>query len=83
MAYKSDDDRAAVADYISDLAGELASMAAWAGHTDLVRLLEMARVESEWLCGRHQDGTATPHDAAGGFESTNVVILAAARSAQK
>jgi hypothetical protein len=83
MAHKTDDDRAAVADYISDLAAELALMAAWAGHTDLVRLLEMARVESEWLCGRHQDGAASPHDPAGGFESANILILAAARSAQK
>jgi hypothetical protein len=83
MACKTDDDRAAVADYISDLAAELASMAAWARHTDLVRLLEMARVESERLCGRHREGAAPPHDAVAGFEPTNVVILAAVRGAQK
>jgi hypothetical protein len=84
MVCKTDDDRKAVADYISDLTAELALMADWAQHTDLARILEMARLESERLCGRRQDETVEgAPGAAGQLESTNVVLLAAVRGAQK
>jgi hypothetical protein len=89
MVCATDDDRTAVADYISDLAAELAVMAAWAEHTDLARLLEMTRLESEKLCGRNQSETAgsapgeTATPQAGRFESANVVLLSASRSAKK
>jgi hypothetical protein len=92
MICETYDDNAAVADYISDLTAELALMAAWAEHTDLARILEMARLESERLCGRRQedgaaecasDETAIPQNAPVQFESTNVVLLAAVRGGQK
>jgi hypothetical protein len=94
MVCQANDDRTAVADYISDLTAELAVMAAWAEHTDLARILEMARLESEQLCGRSQCETAeaaesavveTPmaQDAAGQFEPTNVVLMSVVRAAQK
>ena len=47
MDCATEEERRAVADYISDLTAELALMAAWAEHTDLARLLEMARLESD------------------------------------
>jgi len=86
-----DDDRTAVADYISDLTAELAVMAAWAEHTDLARILEMARLESEQLCGRSQCEAAEAavvettmvQNAAGQAEPTNVVLMSAVRAAQK
>ena len=91
MVCETDNDQAAVADYISDLTAELAVMAAWAGHADLAQLLEMARLESEQLCGRGQSEAAqsapgetiVPQIAAGQFESTNVVLLSSIRSARK
>jgi hypothetical protein len=86
-----DDDRTAVADYISDLTAELAVMAAWAEHTDLARILEMARLESEQLCGRSQCEaaevavveTATAQNTAGQSEPTNVVLMSVVCAAQK
>ena len=48
---KSQDDRAAVAEYIADLTAELALMAAWADHTDLARILEMARLNPSNCAG--------------------------------
>jgi hypothetical protein len=91
MICETCDDKTALADYISDLTAELALMAAWAEHGDLARILEMARLESERLCGRRQDGaaehapdeTAIPQNTSGQFDSTNVVLLAAVRGAQK
>jgi hypothetical protein len=54
------DDRTAIADYISDLTAELALLAAWAEHTDLARILEMARLESEQICGRSENTAEEP-----------------------
>jgi hypothetical protein len=89
MDCESNDDRVAVAEYISDLTAELALMAAWADHTDLARILEMARLESEQLCGRVPD-QAEPvvEDTAVAPEvlsdpSTNVVLLSALRAARR
>jgi hypothetical protein len=84
MVCKTDDDRTAVADYICDLTAELALMAAEAEHANLARILEMARLECERACGRRQDEAAeSAPDAAGPCESTNVVLLATVRGAQK
>jgi hypothetical protein len=90
MDCETQDERAAVADYISAMAAELAVMAAWAEHTDLAGILEMARLESERLCGRTPGeeqavaDEATPvQEAADGFQSTNVVLLSALRSARR
>jgi hypothetical protein len=44
-----------VAQYISELTAELAQLAAAEHYTDLVCLLEMARLESDRLCGRNLD----------------------------
>ena len=86
----SEDDRTAVAEYISDLTAELALMAAWAEHADLARILEMARLESERLCGRGpdqaepaaEDKAAAP-EAVGDSSSTNVVLLSALRTSRR
>ncbi len=84
------DDRTAVADYIADLTAELALLAAWADYTDLARILEVARLESEQLCGRPQnvaaasaasDATSVGDIGAGPFVSTNVIRLST-RAAQ-
>jgi hypothetical protein len=86
---ESQDDRAAVADYVADLMAELALMAAWADHTDLARILEMARLESEQLCGRIPDqAEPVAEDTAAAPEavsdsSTNVVLLSALRAARR
>lgn len=87
---ETQDERTAIADYISALAAELAVMAAWAEHADLARILEMARLESERLCGRTPgeaqsaaDDPPRAQEAAGGFQSTNVVLLSALRSARR
>jgi hypothetical protein len=91
MDSATQDERTAVADYISDLAAELALMAAWAEHTELARILEMARLESEQLSGR---GLATATEPAlndsgvaqnGADQSgpTNVILLSALRAAQR
>ena len=85
----SEDDRAAVAEYISDLTAELALMAAWAEHADLARILEMARLESEQLCGRVTEAEPAADDAAAAPEvasdasSTNVVLLSALRASRR
>jgi hypothetical protein len=87
---ESQDDRAAVAEYISDLTAELALMAAWAEHADLARMLEMARLESEQLCGRAPgqaepavgDTTAAP-EAVIDPSSTNVVLLSPLRTSRR
>src|SRR5271169_2819975 len=91
MVCETDNDRTAVADYIADLTAVLAVIAAWAEHTDLARLLEMARLESEQLCGRSQTETAEPlpgetarpQITPGQPEPGNVVLLSTIRSAQK
>ncbi len=91
MICESEDDRIAVADYISDLTAELALMAAWADHIDLARIFEMARLEAERLCGRRQDAApgGAPAEAinlqspADQFAATNVILLASARAGQK
>jgi hypothetical protein len=87
---ESQDDRAAVAQYISDLTAELALMAAWAEHADLARILEMARLESEQLCGRAPDqaelaaeDTAHSPETASDSSSTNVVLLSALRASRR
>lgn len=86
---ESQDDRAAVAEYVADLTAELALMAAWADHTDLARILEMARLESEQLCGRIPDqAEPVAEDTAAAPEavsdsSTNVVLLSALRAARR
>jgi hypothetical protein len=90
MDYETQDDRTVVAEYVCDLTTELAVMAAGADHVDLARLLEMARLESERLCGRTSEG-AEPEadaargtqDAAGESQSANVVVLSALRSARR
>jgi hypothetical protein len=58
---KSDHD---VADYISTMTAQLAQMAAAERFTTLARLLEMAWLEAEQLCGR--DSIAPPHLSANG-----------------
>jgi hypothetical protein len=92
MDCATQDEQTAVADYIADLAAELALMAAWAEHTELARILEMARLESEQLCGRapaaatepaHSDGDGIARNAAGQSEPTNVILLSALRAAQR
>jgi hypothetical protein len=60
MDSESLDDRTAIADYIADMTAELALLAAWADHTDLARILEMARLQSEQICGRVQNAAAEP-----------------------
>ena len=86
----SEDDRAAVAEYISDLTAELALMAAWAEHADLARILEMARLESERLCGRAPgqaepaaDEAAAAPDVVSDPSATNVVLLSALRASRR
>ena len=49
-----------IADYIADMTAELAVMAAWAEHTDLARILEMARLQSEQICGLVQNVAEEP-----------------------
>jgi hypothetical protein len=90
MDCESQDECVGVAEYISDLTAELALMAAWAEHTDLARILEMARLESERLCGRApdeaepaaEDAAAVP-EASLHASSTNVVLLSALRAARR
>jgi hypothetical protein len=90
MDCESEDERVAVAEYVSDLTAELALMAAWAEHADLARILEMARLESERLCGRGpdqaepaaEDAAAAP-EAVSDASSTNVVLLSALRAARR
>jgi hypothetical protein len=65
------DDRTAVADYICDLTAELALLAAWADHIDLARILEMARLESEQICGRTQNGVEQPARGAAAGDMAN------------
>jgi hypothetical protein len=95
MDCETQDDRTAVAEYVCDLTAELAVMAAWAEHVDLARLLEMARLESERLCGRigevaepETDGAAAPQESAGQIQSgqiqsDNVILLSALRGARR
>jgi len=96
MDCESLDDRTAIADYIADMTAELALLAAWADHTDLARILEMARLHSEQICGRVQNVAEEPvltdmagnttivQDAdTGAFESTNVIRLSTLRAAQR
>jgi hypothetical protein len=51
-----------VANYISTVTAQLAQMAASQNYTTLARLLEMAWLEAEQLCGR--DSVAPPHRSA-------------------
>ena len=60
MDCESLDDRTAIADYICDMTAELAVLAAWADHTDLARILEMARLQSEQICGRVENVAEEP-----------------------
>ena len=91
MDCESQDDRVAVAEYISDLTAELALMAALAEHPDLARILEMARLESEQLCGRApgqadpvaEDMAAAAPETFGDPSSTNVVLLSALRASRR
>jgi len=90
MDCEAQDDRTAVAEYVCDLTAELAVMAAWAELIELARLLEMARLESERLCGRasdaakpETDGTAAAQESAGQIQSGNVVLLSALRAARR
>jgi len=88
MDCETQDERAAVADYIAEMAAELAVMAAWAEHADLARLLEMARLESERLCGREPNAaqpTTDAPDAAQQFVegAPNVILLSALRAARR
>jgi hypothetical protein len=96
MDCETENDETVVAEYVADLTAELAVMAAWAEHVELARILEMARLESERLCGRTSD-TAEPEitDTAAVPEttgqqqtaaqppSTNVVLLSALRAARR
>jgi hypothetical protein len=90
MDCEPQDDRRAVAEYISDLTAELALMAAWAEYPDLARVLEMARLESEQLCGRApdqaepvaEDAAAVP-ETLSDSSSTNVVLLSALRASRR
>jgi|GEM_PF-6794558 hypothetical protein len=87
MTTQNYEDRTATADYISRVAAELAQMAASAEHNVLAHLLQMARLESEQICGRgsgpvEQDDNdvafAQTSDAK--FGSSNVVPLVRARA---
>jgi hypothetical protein len=90
MDCETQDDRTVVADYICDLTTELAAIAAAADYVDLARLLEMARLESERLCGRTSE-VAEPEigagcgtqDAAVESQSTNVIVLSTLRAARR
>jgi len=53
-----------VADYIAAVTAQLAQMAASEHYTTLARVLEMAWLESEQLCGR--DSVAPPRRSARG-----------------
>ena len=90
MVCETQDERTAVADYILAMTAELAVMAAWAEHTDLARLLEMARLESERLCGRMSnsvedvvDDEEPVQEATDNSQPTNVVLLSALRAARR
>jgi hypothetical protein len=90
MDCETQDDQTAVAEYVCDLTAELAVMAAWAEHVDLARLLEMARLESERLCGRASRGAEPETDDAAGAQKTadssqpaNVILLSALRAARR
>lgn len=83
------EDRAAVAEYVSDMTAELAVLAAWAEYADLARILEMARLESERLCGRSPNAAEPAADAAAAApeqpdrsQSANVILLSALRAAR-
>lgn len=49
-----------LADYISELTAELAQLAAAEHHTDLACILEMARLESDRLCGCNAETKQEP-----------------------
>jgi hypothetical protein len=88
MDCETQNERTAVAEYIADMAAELAVMAAWAEHEDLARLLEMARLEAERLCGRapnaDQPAADIPELTQLSIEGApNVILLSALRSARR
>jgi hypothetical protein len=76
MDCESLDDRAAIADYIADMTAELALLAAWADHTDLARILEIARLQSEQICGRVQNVAEEPAspDMASDLASNTTIV---------
>ncbi|MGA8322047.1 MAG: hypothetical protein WBE48_05880 [Xanthobacteraceae bacterium] len=73
------DDRTAIADYICDMTAELAVLAAWADHTDLARILEMARLQSEQICERVENVAEEPalSDMAGDMAGNTTVVQGA------
>jgi hypothetical protein len=84
------DDRAAVAEYVTEMTAELAVLAAWAECTDLARILEMARLEAERLCGRSPnagepaaDATTSAPEQPDHSQSANVILLSALRAARR
>jgi hypothetical protein len=90
MVCEMQDEQTTIAQYVCDLTAELAVMAAYAEHVDLARLLEMARLESERLCGRASgDSDVTADDIAGlqaepgPSQPANVVVLSALRAARR
>jgi hypothetical protein len=64
MTHQSGKSNHEVADYISTVTAQLAQMAASENYTTLARLLEMAWLEAEQLCGR--DSVAPPRHSANG-----------------
>jgi hypothetical protein len=76
MDCESLDDRTAIADYIADMTAELALLAAWADHTDLARILEMARLQSEQICGQVQNiaEEPVPGDMAGDMAGNTTIV---------
>jgi hypothetical protein len=60
MVEKNGKHNCGVAEYISELTAELARLAASAHHAELAQVLEMARLESDRLCGRNLDKTQEP-----------------------
>ncbi len=51
MVERNHNSNNAVAEYISEMAAQLAKLAASARHTELVYALEIARLEAEQICG--------------------------------
>ena len=50
----------AIAEYISEMAAQLATLAASSRHTELAYALEIARLEAEQICGHALGGMPEP-----------------------
>jgi hypothetical protein len=90
MSTQTYEDKTATADYIAGVIAELARMAAAAEYNVLAHLLQMARLESEQICGRSPVALPAPGDSevtftqisVAKFDSSNVVPLARAKASE-